>query len=260
MAMNDESIQKRPAIVAREWNFYYGENRALHGIGMEIPRRRVTAFIGPSGCGKSTFLRCINRMNDLIDGARGEGSLTLDGQEIHSSGVDVIALRRRVGMVFQKSNPFPKSIYENVVYGLRIAGVRNRSVLDEAAERCLRKAALWEEVKDRLGDSALQLSGGQLQRLCIARCIAVNPEVLLMDEPCSALDPLATSRVEDLIEELKEDFTIVIVTHNMQQASRVSDLTAFFYMGSLVEMGETRKLFTNPAHRQTEDYITGRFG
>jgi phosphate transport system ATP-binding protein len=256
----DSPAAPTPAIVARDWNFYYGENRALHGIGMQIERRRVTAFIGPSGCGKSTFLRCINRMNDLIDGVRAEGSLTLDGQELNSNEVDVIALRRRVGMVFQKSNPFPKSIYENVVYGLRIAGVSNRSVLDDTVERCLRKAALWEEVKDRLGDSALQLSGGQMQRLCIARCIAVNPDVLLMDEPCSALDPLATSRVEDLIEELKTDYTIVIVTHNMQQASRVSDRTAFFYMGSLIEMDETRKLFTNPENKQTEDYITGRFG
>ena len=258
--MNDEMSSEVPAIVAKDWNFWYGANRALHGISMEIPRRQVTAFIGPSGCGKSTFLRCINRMNDLIDGVRAEGSLALEGQELNSNEVDVIALRRRVGMVFQKSNPFPKSIYENVVYGLRIAGVGNRSVLDDTVERCLRKAALWDEVKDRLKDSALQLSGGQMQRLCIARCIAVNPDVLLMDEPCSALDPLATTRVEDLIEELKQDYTIVIVTHNMQQASRVSDRTAFFYMGSLIEMDETRKLFTNPACKQTEDYITGRFG
>lgn len=258
--MSDEVTQQSPAIVAKDWNFWYGSNRALHGISMEIPRRQVTAFIGPSGCGKSTFLRCINRMNDLIDGVRAEGSLALEGQELNSNEVDVIALRRRVGMVFQKSNPFPKSIYENVVYGLRIAGVGNRSVLDDTVERCLRKAALWDEVKDRLKESALQLSGGQMQRLCIARCIAVNPDVLLMDEPCSALDPLATTRVEDLIEELKVDYTIVIVTHNMQQASRVSDRTAFFYMGSLIEMDETRRLFTNPTCRQTEDYITGRFG
>ena len=258
--MNGEMSSEVPAIVAKDWNFWYGANRALHGISMEIPRRQVTAFIGPSGCGKSTFLRCINRMNDLIDGVRAEGSLTLEGQELNSNEVDVIALRRRVGMVFQKSNLFPKSIYENVVYGLRIAGMNNRSVLDDTVERCLRKAALWDEVKDRLKESALQLSGGQMQRLCIARCIAVNPDVLLMDEPCSALDPLATTRVEDLIEELKADYTIVIVTHNMQQASRVSDRTAFFYMGSLIEMDETRKLFTNPACKQTEDYITGRFG
>ena len=245
---------------AADWNFYYGSNHALHDITMDIPRRQVTAFIGPSGCGKSTFLRCINRMNDLIDGVRAEGSLRLDGQELNSNEVDVIALRRRVGMVFQKSNPFPKSIYENVIYGLRIAGVNSKSVLDDTVERCLRKAALWEEVKDRLNTSALQLSGGQMQRLCIARCIAVNPDVILMDEPCSALDPLATSRVEDLIAELKQDFTIVIVTHNMQQAARVSDLTAFFYMGKLIEMDKTPKLFTNPGNKQTEDYITGRFG
>ena len=247
-------------IHVRDLNFYYGEHRALTAITMSVPRRRVTAFIGPSGCGKSTFLRCINRMNDLIDGARMEGSLALDGQELNAPHVDVIALRRRVGMVFQKSNPFPKSIYENVIYGLRIAGVNNRSVLDDTVERCLRKAALWEEVKDRLDASALQLSGGQMQRLCIARCIAVNPDVILMDEPCSALDPRATARVEDLIGELKQDFTIIIVTHNMQQAARVSDVTAFFYEGNVVEMGPTQQLFTRPAKRQTEDYITGRFG
>ena len=242
------------------WNFYYGSHRALTDINMKVPRRQVTAFIGPSGCGKSTFLRCINRMNDLIDGVRMEGSLKLEGQELNATDVDVIALRRRVGMVFQKSNPFPKSIYENVIYGLRIAGVNNRSVLDDTVERCLRKAALWDEVKDRLEESALQLSGGQMQRLCIARCIAVNPEVILMDEPCSALDPRATARVEDLIVELKQDYTIVIVTHNMQQAARVSDLTAFFYEGKIIEMNNTKQLFTKPAHKQTEDYITGRFG
>jgi phosphate transport system ATP-binding protein len=247
-------------LIAKNWNFFYGSNQALFDISMEIPRRKVTAFIGPSGCGKSTFLRCINRMNDLIDGVRAEGSLQLEGQELNSNEVDVIALRRRVGMVFQKSNPFPKSIYENVIYGLRIAGVNNKSVLDDTVERCLRKAALWDEVKDRLNDSALQLSGGQMQRLCIARCIAVNPDVILMDEPCSALDPMATMRIEDLMVELKEDYTIVIVTHNMQQAARVSDLTAFFYVGKLIEMDNTQKLFTNPTNKQTEDYITGRFG
>ncbi len=247
-------------LIAKNWNFFYGANQALFDISMEIPRRKVTAFIGPSGCGKSTFLRCINRMNDLIDGVRAEGSLQLEGQELNSTAVDVIALRRRVGMVFQKSNPFPKSIYENVIYGLRIAGVSNKSVLDDTVERCLRKAALWDEVKDRLNDSALQLSGGQMQRLCIARCIAVNPDVILMDEPCSALDPMATMRIEDLMVELKEDYTIVIVTHNMQQAGRVSDLTAFFYMGKLIEMDDTQKLFTKPSNKQTEDYITGRFG
>jgi len=249
-----------PVLEARNWNFYYGTNHALHDINLKVPRRQVTAFIGPSGCGKSTFLRCINRMNDLIDGVRGEGSLLLDGQELNSNEIDVIALRRRVGMVFQKSNPFPKSIYENVIYGLRIAGVNNKSILDDTVERCLRKAALWDEVKNRLNSSALQLSGGQMQRLCIARCIAVNPEVILMDEPCSALDPLATSRVEDLIAELKQDYTIIIVTHNMQQASRVSDVTVFFYMGKLIEVDKTQKLFTNPTNKQTEDYITGRFG
>jgi phosphate transport system ATP-binding protein len=249
-----------PILSAIGWNFFYGNNHALHDITLDVPRKHVTAFIGPSGCGKSTFLRCINRMNDLVDGTRGEGSLLLDGQELNSNDVDVIALRRRVGMVFQKSNPFPKSIYENVIYGLRIAGVISKSVLDDTVERCLRKAALWEEVKDRLNHSALQLSGGQMQRLCIARCIAVNPEIILMDEPCSALDPLATSRVEDLIAELKLDYTIIIVTHNMQQAGRVSDMTAFFYMGKLIEFDKTPRLFTNPTNKQTEDYITGRFG
>jgi phosphate transport system ATP-binding protein len=248
------------AIEARNLNFYYGANKALHDINIRIPRRQCTAFIGPSGCGKSTFLRCFNRMNDLIDGARMEGSLVLDGMEINSPHVDVIALRRRVGIVFQKSNPFPKSIYENVIYGLRIAGVKNRTVLDETVERCLRKAALWDEVKDRLNDSALQLSGGQMQRLCIARSIAVNPDVILMDEPCSALDPRATSRVEDLIAELRQEFTIVIVTHNMQQAARVSDWTAFFYEGKLIEFGTTDQIFRKPANQQTQDYITGRFG
>ena len=248
------------AIEVRDLDFFYGTHQALHGITVRIPRRQCTAFIGPSGCGKSTFLRCINRMNDLIDGVRMEGSLVLDGLELNSPHVDVIALRRRVGMVFQKSNPFPKSIYENVIYGLRIAGVNNRSVLDETVERCLRKSALWDEVKDRLHSSALQLSGGQMQRLCIARSIAVNPEVILMDEPCSALDPRATSRVEDLIAELRQEFTIVIVTHNMQQAARVSDWTAFFYEGKLIEFGATDHLFQKPANQQTQDYITGRFG
>jgi len=260
MMNENPALPNTVTLKATNWNFYYGNNHALHDIDIDIPRRMVTAFIGPSGCGKSTFLRCINRMNDLIDGVRSEGSLLLDGQELNSNEIDVIALRRRVGMVFQKSNPFPKSIYENVIYGLRIAGVNNKSILDDTVERCLRKAALWEEVKDRLNASALQLSGGQMQRLCIARCIAVNPDVILMDEPCSALDPLATSRVEDLIAELKQDYTIIIVTHNMQQAGRVSDLTAFFYMGKLIEMDKTQKLFTNPTHKQTEDYITGRFG
>ncbi len=247
-------------IEVKDISFFYGAHQALFNLNMRIPRRQCTAFIGPSGCGKSTFLRCINRMNDLIDGVRMDGSLVLDGMELNSPHVDVIALRRRVGMVFQKSNPFPKSIYENVIYGLRIAGVNNRSVLDETVERCLRKSALWDEVKDRLHDSALQLSGGQMQRLCIARSIAVNPEVILMDEPCSALDPRATSRVEDLIAELRQEYTIVIVTHNMQQAARVSDWTAFFYEGKLIEFGATDHLFQKPANQQTQDYITGRFG
>jgi phosphate transport system ATP-binding protein len=227
---------------------------------MLVPRHKVTAFIGPSGCGKSTLLRCFNRMNDLIENVRITGNIKLDGEEINSPELDVIQLRRRVGMVFQKSNPFPKSIYENIVYGLRIVGVRNKAILGETVERSLRGAALWDEVKERLHESALQLSGGQMQRLCIARAIAVNPEIILMDEPCSALDPIATSRIEDLIHELKKDYTVIIVTHNMQQAARVSDYTAFMYLGELVEFGETNKLFTAPEKKQTQDYITGRFG
>ena len=223
-------------------------------------RGLATAFIGPSGCGKSTFLRCLNRMNDLIDGTRVEGSLTLDGEDVNGPEMDVIDLRRRVGMVFQKPNPFPKSIYENVVYGLRIAGVRDKALLDEACEHSLRRSALWDEVKDRLKESAMGLSGGQHQRLCIARAIAVKPEIILMDEPCSALDPRSTVKIEELITELKGDYTIVIVTHNMQQAARVSDRTAFFYEGKLVEESETRKLFTSPGRKETEDYLTGRFG
>ncbi len=249
-----------PILEIRELNLDYGGTRALKQITMSIPRRQVTAFIGPSGCGKSTLLRCINRMNDLVDDVRVEGSLRLDGLEINDPTLDVIELRRRVGMVFQKSNPFPKSIYENVVYGLRIAGVRDRGVLREAAERSLRGAALWDEVKDRLEESAFSLSGGQMQRLCIARAIAVNPEVILMDEPSSALDPIATDRIEELIQELKKQYTVVIVTHNMQQAARVSDFTAFLYLGELIEYHPTPMIFTNPAVRQTQDYITGRFG
>jgi phosphate transport system ATP-binding protein len=247
-------------VAVRNLNFYYGEQRALTQISLDIPRHRCTALIGPSGCGKSTFLRCLNRMNDLIENTRMDGSILLDGMEINSPSVDVISLRRRVGMVFQKSNPFPKSIYENVVYGLRIAGVRSRQILDETVETCLKKAALWDEVKNRLHESALQLSGGQMQRLCIARCIAVNPEIILMDEPCSALDPRATARIEDLIEELRSEYTIVIVTHNMQQAARVSDIAAFFYEGALIEVGPTDQIFQRPRQKQTEDYITGRFG
>jgi phosphate transport system ATP-binding protein len=242
------------------FKFFYGEKEALHGIDLVIPSRKVTAFIGPSGCGKSTLLRNFNRMNELIPGVRHEGDISIHGTSIYDPSVEIIALRRRIGMVFQKSNPFPMSIYENIVYSLRIAGQKNRAILDETVERCLRSAALWEEVKDRLHESALGLSGGQMQRLCIARAVASKPEILLMDEPCSALDPIATAKVEELISELKKDFTIVIVTHNMQQASRVSDLTAFFYLGNLVEFDNTQKIFTNPAKKQTEEYITGRFG
>jgi phosphate transport system ATP-binding protein len=242
-------------------DFYYGKSKALHSISLRIPARQVTAFIGPSGCGKSTLLRCFNRMNDLIDGARiGAGEVRIQGVNIYDPKVDVIALRRQVGMVFQKSNPFPKSIYQNVSYGLELQGVSDKKRLDAVVEKSLRGAALWEEVKDRLHGSALGLSGGQQQRLCIARAIAVEPSVILMDEPCSALDPIATGKVEELIQELKKEYTIVIVTHSMQQAGRCSDQTAFFYIGNLVEVDQTQKIFTKPAHQQTEDYITGRFG
>ena len=251
---------KKRVIEIDGFSLFYGETQALREISLQIPERRVTAFIGPSGCGKSTLLRSLNRMNDLLDIVRVEGSIRLDGEEINTPEMDVIELRRRVGMVFQTYNPFPKSIYENVVYGLRIAGQRNRAELDEAAERALSSAALWEEVKDRLNESALGLSGGQMQRLCIARAIAVNPEVILMDEPCSALDPIATARIEDLIFELKKDYTVVIVTHNMQQAARVSENTAFLYLGQLIEYNKTSRIFSKPQEKQTEDYITGRFG
>jgi len=241
-------------------NFFYGAKQALHSVSLEIPEKRATAFIGPSGCGKSTLLRCFNRMNDLVDGVRLEGRIRLGGQDIHAPNLDVIELRKRVGMVFQKSNPFPKSIYENVAYGLRIAGVRQKSTLDAVVEKSLRGAALWDEAKDRLHESALGLSGGQQQRLCIARAIAVEPDVILMDEPCSALDPIATAKVEDLIHELKREFTIVIVTHNMQQAARCSDRTAFFYLGQLIEYADTGTIFMNPGNPQTEAYVSGRFG
>ncbi|WP_089936046.1 phosphate ABC transporter ATP-binding protein PstB, partial [Candidatus Entotheonella palauensis] len=231
----DESVKiLDPVLSVQNLGLYYGATQALKNIDMEIPRKKVTAYIGPSGCGKSTLIRCFNRMNDLVEHVRIEGQILLDGFDINAQDLDVIQLRRRVGMVFQKSNPFPKSIYENIIYGLRIAGIRKKSILDETVEKSLRGAALWEEVKDRLNDSALSLSGGQMQRLCIARAIAVSPEVILMDEPCSALDPIATGRVEDLIHQLKEDYTVVIVTHNMQQASRVSDYTAFMYLGELI--------------------------
>jgi phosphate transport system ATP-binding protein len=241
-------------------NLYYGEKQALYDISIQFPEKKVTALIGPSGCGKSTLLRCLNRMNDIIDGVRIDGKVLFDGEDIFAPKVDVTELRKRFGMVFQKSNPFPKSIYENVVYGLRIQGVRDKATLDAACEESLRGAALWEEVKDRLDESGLSLSGGQMQRLCIARAIAVKPEVVLMDEPCSALDPIATSKVEELIFDLKKDFTIIIVTHNMQQAARVSESTAFFMLGRLVEYDRTEKIFTNPGQKITEDYITGRFG
>ena len=250
-----------PVVEAKDFSFHYGQTQALHGISMQIPEHRVTALIGPSGCGKSTFLRSINRMNELIPNTRQDGEILLHGRSIYAPEQDVVALRKRVGMVFQKSNPFPKSIYDNVAYGARVNGLaRGRRELDEIVERSLQGAALWEEVKDRLDRSALGLSGGQQQRLCIARALAVDPDVLLMDEPASALDPIATQRIEELIYELKERYTIVIVTHNMQQAARVSDFTAFFYIGKLVELGKTNDIFTNPREEQTEAYITGRFG
>jgi len=248
-------------IDVRDLDFAYGGNQVLYDVSLDIPPQAVTAFIGPSGCGKTTLLRCINRMNDLIENARiTRGAIRLGGVDINAPEVDVVDLRRRVGMVFQKSNPFPKSIYENISYGLRIAGVSKKSRLDEAVEKSLRASALWDEVKDRLDDGALGLSGGQQQRLCIARALAVEPDVVLMDEPCSALDPIATAKIEELIQELKRQYTIVIVTHNMQQAGRISDHTGFFYLGRLVEFGPTTRIFTNPTERRTEDYITGRFG
>ena len=249
-----------PLIRIEDVSLYYGTNRALKNISLNLGERVVTAFIGPSGCGKSTLLRCLNRMNDLIDNVRIEGAIKIGGHEINAPDVDAIELRKRVGMVFQKSNPFPKSIYENVAYGLRLHGVKAKSELDVRIEESLRSAALWDEVKDRLHSSALGLSGGQQQRLCIARAIAIKPEIILMDEPASALDPIATAHIEELILELKKDFTIVIVTHNMQQAARISDHTAFFYIGELIEFDSTTKIFTNPAKKQTEDYVTGRFG
>jgi len=251
---------EQTAIEVEKLNLFYSEKQALKDITMTIPRNRVTAFIGPSGCGKSTLLRCFNRMNDLVDGCRVEGTVLMDGEDIYAKGVDVVDLRRRVGMVFQKPNPFPKSVYENVAYGLRLQGINDRRTLDEAVERALRGAALWDEVKDRLHDSGMGLSGGQQQRLVIARAIAVGPEVLLLDEPASALDPISTLKIEELIDELKSDYTIVIVTHNMQQAARVSDYTAFMYIGELIEYADTDTLFTNPRQRRTEDYITGRYG
>jgi phosphate transport system ATP-binding protein len=259
-ASPSQAAATTPAIVIRDANLYYGANQALYDISMDIGQKQVTAFIGPSGCGKSTLLRCLNRMNDLIDNVRITGTFNVQGQNLYADTTDVIEVRRRIGMVFQKSNPLPKSIYENVVYGLRIAGIKARTTLDDACERSLRGAALWEEVKDRLNESGLSLSGGQQQRLCIARAIAIEPEIVLMDEPCSALDPIATLKVEELIYSLKPQYTIVIVTHNLQQAARISDRTAFFWLGRLIEYSETPELFTRPKEKHTNDYITGRFG
>lgn len=255
------SNTQEPIIEIRNFDFAYGDSQALFDINMDIYEKEVTAFIGPSGCGKSTFLRCFNRMNDLIDISRIKGgSIKISDINIYGKDVDVIELRKHVGMVFQKSNPFPKSIYDNIAYGLRIQGIKKKTTLDDVVEECLRGAALWDEVKDRLHESALGMSGGQQQRLCIARALAVKPKILLMDEPCSALDPIATAKVEELIHELKKDYTIVIVTHNMQQASRVSDRTAFFYLGKLIEYDTTDNIFMNPSNSQTEAYVSGRFG
>jgi len=254
------SGKNETCIKVENLNLFYGTKQALHNINMEMPKKRVTAYIGPSGCGKSTLLRCINRMNDLVDSASINGRILLDNENIYDKSVNVAALRRRVGMVFQKPNPFPKSIFENVAYGLRIQGINDKRILEETVENALRGAALWDEMKDRLNDNALGISGGQQQRLVIARAIAIEPEVLLLDEPASALDPISTLKIEELINELKEKYTIVIVTHNMQQAARVSDYTAFMYMGELIEVGTTSELFTNPRKKQTEDYITGRYG
>jgi phosphate transport system ATP-binding protein len=253
-------VFENPAVRVEDLSFSYGEGWALQDISFEIPRNNVTAFIGPSGCGKSTLLRCFNRLNDLIDGAKIKGKIIINGVDIHHPSVDVKELRKRVGMVFQKSNPFPKSIYENVAYGPRIIGIGEKGALDQIVERSLRRAALWDEVKDRLNESALEISGGQQQRLCIARAIAVEPEIVLMDEPCSALDPIATAKIEELILDLKKEYTIVIVTHNMQQAARISDWTAYLWLGKLIEFDTTDKIFTNPSEKLTEDYITGRFG
>jgi phosphate transport system ATP-binding protein len=247
-------------ISVRHFDFFYGPAKVLHGINLDIPDQQVTALIGPSGCGKTTFIRSINRMNDIIPEARAKGTITIDGRDIYAPGTDVVALRRRVGMVFQKSNPFPKSIFDNVAYGLRIGGLNDKRSLREHVEKSLVRAALWDEVKDRLDESALALSGGQQQRLCIARALAVDPEILLMDEPASALDPTATTKIEELIWELKANYTIVIVTHNMQQAARVSDRTAFFMLGRIVEYSDTKTIFMNPKEKMTEDYVTGRFG
>jgi phosphate transport system ATP-binding protein len=260
MVSKKDNVSDGMKIRVEGLDFYYGRTQALFGITMDIPSRQVTALIGPSGCGKSTFLRTLNRMNDIIDGTRATGKILIDGEDIYHDVADVVKLRKKVGMVFQKSNPFPKSIFDNVAYGPRTHGVRSHGQLSEIVEKSLKRAALWDEVKNRLNVSAMDLSGGQQQRLCIARALAIEPEILLMDEPASALDPKATAKIEDLIDELSSDYTIVIVTHNMQQAARVSDLTAFFYEGRLIEMGQTEQVFTKPQQKGTEDYITGRFG
>jgi len=252
--MNDYKVK------VKDLSLWYGTNRALKNISMDIPEKKVTAFIGPSGCGKSTFLRTLNRMNDLIDNVTIEGEVHVDEVNIYDRNIDVVNLRKKVGMIFQKSNPFAKSVYDNIAFGPRINGISQKSILDEIVERSLKQATIWDEVKDRLFNSALSLSGGQQQRICIARSLAVNPEIILMDEPASALDPISTSKIEELIHELKKEYTIIIVTHNMQQAARTSDITAFFYMGDLVEMNRTEIIFSNPAKKQTEDYISGRFG
>lgn len=259
-ASSDTTNFADPVLEVVNFNLWYGPAQALFDINLKFPRGKVTALIGPSGCGKSTLIRCINRLNDLVDIVRIEGDMLLNGSSIYGRDVDVIELRKRTGMVFQKTNPFPMSIYENVIYPLRIDGETRKNVLDETVERCLHRAALWDEVKDRLHESALQLSGGQQQRLCIARAISAEPEVLLMDEPCSALDPIATGKVEELIHQLRGYYSVIIVTHNMQQATRCSDFTAFFYLGQLIEYDSTEKMFTNPGKKQTEDYVSGRFG
>jgi phosphate transport system ATP-binding protein len=259
-ALTDKEEKNTYKIEVESLNFYYGEIQALFNINMSIPERKVTALIGPSGCGKTTFLRTLNRMNDIIDETRAEGKILIDGNDIYNNSTDVVTLRKKVGMIFQKSNPFPKSIFDNIAFGPRIHGTKEKKKLKEIVEKSLINSALWDEVKDRLDTSALGLSGGQQQRLCIARALAVEPEIILMDEPASALDPKSTARIEDLIAQLRKDYTIIIVTHNMQQASRVSDYTAFFYEGKLIEFGETSEIFTNPKLKQTEDYISGKFG
>jgi len=259
-AIKNMDMEKPLKMTSKHLNFFYGDFEALHDISLEFYEKQVTALIGPSGCGKSTFLRCMNRMNDLIPNSRVEGQLLLDDADIYAPSVDVVSLRNRIGMVFQKPNPFPKTIFENIAYGLKVNGIRDKSLIKDRVEQSLVQSALWDEVKDRLNHSALGLSGGQQQRLCIARALAVEPEVLLMDEPCSALDPVATQKIEELIHGLKKSFTIIIVTHNMQQAARVSNVTAFFYIGKLIEVNDTDTLFTRPQFKQTEDYITGRFG